>query len=177
MIKIYSAHNGSSTSAELHVSIAKSVWSGRIKTGFIKTIQGSQDLGSGRHGEYVVNHIEGSIPAIITLGTAGEESDGDTLSYTDCILDIDVLHRMHRCKLRFVTYRRKKLTAPVLALLLPWGFDPPSIVSSAKVVPEFRSGRSAPKKLVRSACWAQLLSNPATKSLLDDWVADVVGIP
>ena len=118
-LKIYSAHNGSSTSAELHVSIAKSVCSGRIKTCLIKTIRGSQDLGNSRQREYVVNHIEESTPAIIILGTAGEESDGDTLSYTDCVFNIEVLHRMNRCKLQFITYQRNKLMASMPASLLP----------------------------------------------------------
>ena len=118
-LKIYSAHNGSSTSAELHVSIEKSVCSGRIKTCLIKTIRGSQDLGNSRQHEYVVNHIEESTPAIIILGTAGEESDRDTLSYTDCVFDIEVLHQMNRCKPQFITYQRKKLTASMPALLLP----------------------------------------------------------
>ena len=117
-LKIYSAHNGSSTSAELHVSIAKSVCSGRIKTCLIKTIRGSQDRNS-RQREYVVNHIEESTPAIIILGTAGEESDRDTLSYTNCVFDIEVLHRMNRCKPQFITYQRKKLKASMPASLLP----------------------------------------------------------
>ena len=155
-------------SAELHVSIAKSVCSGRIKTCLIKTIWGSQDLGNSQQREYVVNHIKESTPAIIILGTTGEESNRDTLSYTNCVFDIEVLHRMNRCKPQFITYWRKKLTASMPASLLPWGFDPPSIVSSIKVVSEFRSGQSVIKKLVRSACWAHWPKNLAMKSLLDD---------
>lgn len=88
----WATYDGSSTSAQLHVSIAEGFRRCGVKTGLAESIRGGQNVWDGGQGEKVVDHVQESVPAVAAAVSGGYESNWDTLSDTDSVLDVQVLY-------------------------------------------------------------------------------------
>ena len=160
--------DGSSTGAELSVSVAEVAMIGQLLNNttvskkqyvlgeragnitLVLTVAGGQDLRRVRLAKEEVDDIQKALKVTILEVVADRDESGrDTGGNTDSVLNVKVLVKLSSSILHARSaYLEETRTASTPASLPLWGFEPPSSVWRVKVVEELRSVRN----LVRKVC-------------------------
>ena len=162
--------DGSSTGAELSVSVAEVAMNGQLlnqdhitaskkqyvlgeragNVTLVLTVAGGQDLRRVRLAKEEVDDVQEALEVTILEVVADRDESGrDTGGNTDSVLNVKVLVKLSSSILHARSaYLEETRTASTPASLPLWGFEPPSSVWRVKVVEELRSVRN----LVRKVC-------------------------